>query len=377
MFKRYISVALVSCLAMSSMMLYAGAVDEDTAVSLSNELQNNSSLSDEAAQAYWLEAKESLLASHDGVYELNHFSAVFSNSEYGGINLDVTADSTLLLDPEENPYFAGMRSALETLDVASREALQPIYDAQLYDAAQAYQTPVNTTYLFYVDDPAATRMQAQNLYARIEVSETAPILCEVDRSAPLTGTQATKMGYDTVLQLAAPDTAQLHAEPRAVTYKRLTAAQYAIDHGKDYPEMVSLGYGTDCANFVSWCICSGGIPRDWSSAETGWYNSVNGAYPSNNWMRTGYNGNGGVRPYMVNHGYFKKSAVTTGTKGAYAGAFLYWKGTSHVAFVTAGDGQSIYYSEHGSNQKNYTNVEFPSSKYSLVDVYLPTSYVNS
>lgn len=179
------------------------------------------------------------------------------------------------------------------------------------------------------------------------------------------------------MEFAAQNTVQLYAEPRAVTYKRLTAAQYAIDHGKDEPEMVNLGYGTDCANFVSWCICAGGIPRDWSSAEAGWYNSVNGQIPSNNWMRTVYNNNGSVRPYMVDNGYFKKSSVTTGAKGAYAGAFLYWKESSHVAFVTAGDGQSIYYSEHGSSQKNYTNVEFPASKYSTVDVYLPTSYVNS
>lgn len=308
---------------------------------------------------------------------MENFSAVFTDSEYGGINLDVTADSTLLLNPETNRYFEGMRSALNTLDEGSREAAQSIYDAQFYDAMQAYQTPLKTTYLFYVDDSASTRTNSQNLYARIEVSESEPILCEINTTAPVTGTKAEETGYNAVMKVAKENTAQLYAEPRAVTYKRLTAAQYAIDHGMDYPEMVTLGAGTDCANFVSWCIYAGGIPRDWSSATTGWYNSVNGEYPSNNWMRTGYYNNGGVRPYMVDNGYFKKSSVTTGTKGAYAGCFLYWTGSSHVAFVTRGDGQSIYYSEHGSNQKSYTDVEFPASKYSIVDVYLPTSYVNS
>ena len=75
--------------------------------------------------------------------------------------------------------------------------------------------------------------------------------------------------------------------------------------------------------------------------------------------------------------------VTAAKTGDFAGnAALSFRcnggtGSSHVAFVTRGDGQSIYYSEHGSNQKSYTDVEFPASKYSIVDVYLPTSYVNS
>ena len=138
-FKKITGIALAGCMALSSLMMTAGAAS--VLSENATEIINNSSLPNAQAQAVWQEARGSLIASHSGVYALENFSAAFTGSGYDGINLDVTADSTLLLNPETNRYFEGMRSALNTLDEGSREAAQPIYDAQFYDAMQAYQTP--------------------------------------------------------------------------------------------------------------------------------------------------------------------------------------------------------------------------------------------
>ncbi len=389
--KKIGSLALAGCMAASSLAMSAGAVNvdnlhdvnqqierTDTSLSLeqlSPQITNLSSLSAAQANMLWEQAKNELVSMHEKVYSLDHFEAIFCDADDGGVDLDITADCTLLVHPENNPYFQGMQAAINTLSNTEKDTVQNICQAQYEDALAAYNTPVQATYLLHAEKPQThARSESYNLMARLDVLEDEPVLYEIDKNLVKTGDAAEESGYQFVLDTAATveDMPMAYA---SYTYNRMTAAQYAIDHGTDYPEMVSLGYGSDCANFVSYCLSAGGIPRDWSNFNDGWYNSVNGKDPSRNWMRTGYNNNGGVRPYMVNKGYFRKSSVTSGAKGAFAGCFLYQTNSSHVAFVTYGDGSTVRISDHSDYQKSSTN--YVCLNMNVYDVYIPTSYTNN
>lgn len=64
-----------------------------------------------------------------------------------------------------------------------------------------------------------------------------------------------------------------------------------------------------------------------------------------NWIRTGYNNNGGVIPYFWNKGYIRSVSQANVSKGC----IMYWNTTSHVAsIVTYCDGSTIKYSHHSS-----------------------------
>ncbi len=118
------------------------------------------------------------------------------------------------------------------------------------------------------------------------------------------------------------------------SYDRLGARDYALAHAYDKPE-----YSSDCANFVSQCLCyGGGIPQTslWKPGH-------------DNWIRTGYNNNGGVVPYMVDSGYFYKENTRSKIN---AGCIVYWNEYSHVGLVTYGDTVTIKFSAHTTARKN-------------------------
>ena len=71
-------------MALSSLMMTAGAAS--VLSENATEIINNSSLPNAQAQAVWQEARGSLIASHNGVYALENFSAAFTGSGYDGIN---------------------------------------------------------------------------------------------------------------------------------------------------------------------------------------------------------------------------------------------------------------------------------------------------
>lgn len=160
----------------------------------------------------------------------------------------------------------------------------------------------------------------------------------------------------------------------SVTYYRLKARNYALSHATDAPEFNSSNGGSDCANFVSKALNYGGFPTDssnqWYPAST--YGST--ATCGTNWMRTGYYGNGGVVPYMVNtKGYFAQTTASA----ANAGCIMYWTNTSHVALVTYGDTATVKYTQHSNKTLSSTastNVVYDSSEVSAY-FYKPTSLV--
>jgi len=144
---------------------------------------------------------------------------------------------------------------------------------------------------------------------------------------------------------------------QAVSYNRSQATAYAFAHATDEPEYSGSGK-SDCANFVSKCINAGGIPEDRSG---NWYQG------STNWIRTGYNNNGGVVPYMVSKGYF--SSVSS-SSSATLGSIMYWNTKSHVALVSRIDGYSIYYSHHSDTVKTSRYYQYSSST-DKVTFYVP------
>ncbi len=131
-------------------------------------------------------------------------------------------------------------------------------------------------------------------------------------------------------------------------YDRLEARDYALKYGTAIPEFSrSNGQGSDCANFVSKALHAGGIPID---EEGEWFPSPNGLVVTSgkNWIRTGYNKNGGVIPYMISKGYFFEQMHENLVS---AGAIMASNKSSHVALITYGDGTTIKYTDHSSKRK--------------------------
>lgn len=97
------------------------------------------------------------------------------------------------------------------------------------------------------------------------------------------------------------------------SYNKSKAVDYALKHCTDEPQYsANNGMGSDCANFVSKCIHAGGIKTD---AE--WYPASGESWGSDNWIRTGFYGNGGVVPYMTNKKYFEKAdSISKVVKGS-------------------------------------------------------------
>ncbi len=152
---------------------------------------------------------------------------------------------------------------------------------------------------------------------------------------------------------------------RAVSYNQDAAVKYAVDNATAEPEFSSAnGLGSDCANFVSKSINAGGIPVD---KDGKWFPAPKaGSYAGDNWMRTGYNKNGGVVPYMTDKGYF--DSTTSGS--ATLGSILYWNKKSHVALVTQIDGYTIKYSQHSSKKQSSTYFTYNSNV--SITFYKPT-----
>lgn len=106
-------------------------------------------------------------------------------------------------------------------------------------------------------------------------------------------------------------------------------------------------------SFVSWALYHAGLPQSRASGATfGWFNGTATSWPSNSWMRTGFNppppqtpnAPNGVTDYVVQRGWF---FPTYDHRVVMAGSIKFWRNTSHVAFVTSGNQQHVYFAENG------------------------------
>lgn len=123
------------------------------------------------------------------------------------------------------------------------------------------------------------------------------------------------------------------------SYSRLNARDYALQwwgpNDSDYNPAYSNynGRGGDCANFVSQCLYTGGVPtsRYWCPDSGDWINAAN------------------LTSYMVDNGYATQAAYTSTN----AGNFAYTSaGGGHVVLVTLNDTEHICYTAHNNNRYN-------------------------
>ncbi|MEK3785443.1 amidase domain-containing protein [Paenibacillus sp. FSL K6-1230] len=340
----------------------------------------SSSLTLEQQERILADIKEQLQAKYGSVYKLDNFSATFEapvvEDHMIYIDLNVDADMTLTRHPADSPYVQGMEAALaEVTEDSERELAQLEIDNFLQEVEPYYNTPSPSAFLYRIQLDSGNELNTNSLssidenssyelFHRADITEEEAILTPVKPAETLDESSASELGRQSI-QSAISSTNQLSQVMKAaVSYDRIAARDYALDHGLDEPEFSKANnMGSDCANFVSKALRAGGFPVDKAGK---WYPSPKaGSYAGENWMRTGYYNNGGVVPYMVDKGYFYKQ---TKQNKVNAGSILSRTDTSHVALVTYGDGSVIKYTEHSNVKVKKTNVVYAGEK---AEFYMP------
>ena len=305
---------------------------------------------------------------YQGYYTFDNFRPTFYNEQYADgiymVDVDISVDKTLVRDPEESAIARGMKQEVEAqIQARQRDTAQAVLDEYLSNTSKYFNVPIETGFEFRVYITALTEEEVNNAtdfehFYRVD-AEDGPILTPVIENEPFVelGTEE-----DGKARLASEMSA---VESRAVSYDADAAVKYAIDNVTATPEFSSAnGLGSDCANFVSKCINAGGIPIDNAGK---WYPAPKkGSYASENWMRTGYNNNGGVKTYMTDKGYFDSTTADS----VATGDFVYWNSRSHVALVTRYDGYTIEYSQHSSSKQDKVYHMLTDPK--TVTLYKPT-----
>lgn len=332
------------------------------------ELINNcSELSDEQANEIYDVVENNIMQRYDATYDFANISVTFNDVEVTNsgcvIDIDVFADMTLVANPAESAYVKGMEEAVGAIeDVNEKAAAQYILNENLEDMMKDYNCSQLTGFLYRIniDDFENFNINNISLFHRVDITddEVDLALVEANEGQSLLGNEAGRSTIQRALAFT-------YGAERAVSYDKDDAVAYATEHAKDEPEFSKAnGMGSDCANFVSKCLNAGGIPTD---NDGNWYPSPKaGSYAGTNWMRTGYNKNGGVVPYMTDKGYFASGSSSSATLGS----ILYWNNKSHVALVTSIDQNgNIKYSQH-SNVK-MSNVYYAYSSSLDVTFYVP------
>ncbi|MCR5321942.1 MAG: amidase domain-containing protein [Lachnospiraceae bacterium] len=355
-----------------------------------DKIENNSFLTDEQARIIFsvLKAESNNYYNYyNKCYEIGSCEAVFTNHFQDDHNLfiDICFVTTLtkLVTPEDSPLLKGMRAEVEDTEDEELKAIAQF----LYEELKVEHTSldgctfgsqsdcrlvvpndlladfdVDKVGLYYGDEwlepydekypvifephkPKTEedgRIELRNELARYAVRLNKELRSMESKSENIDDPSVLPGSPDS--QYDGNETAVYSPWDYEPTYNRSVAASYAITHATDVPEFSAAnGNGSDCANFVSKCLNAGGIPVDVSG---NWYPRPNGsAYAGINWMRTGYNNNGGVIPYMTGKDYF--SYVPT--CGPAIGCILYWTNRSHVALISYIDDTGVaWYTEHGS-----------------------------
>lgn len=308
---------------------------------------------------------ESIVNKYAGIYEFDDFQFMISNQRiHDGIisvDVDVTANMTLIKNPKDSQYVKGMENAIGNLTEPDEIlAATSRMEEYLKQVMPCYNETIPIGYEYQVDFPnqTMTRRSVQDeivVYHKVE-TDSVDLLSEINLNDRFDESENYTAGKNDIMQ-SIEDSQESMYSVRSVSYSRSQAAEYAFTHAMDEPEYSGNG-NSDCANFVSKCINAGGIPED----RTGnWYQG------STNWIRTGYYNNGGVVPYMVNKGYF--AAVSSSSK-ATLGSIMSWNTKSHVAIVSRIDGYSIYYSHHSDTAKTSRYYQYTSST-DNVTFYVP------
>jgi len=345
---------LVGCMAV---MLFLSTFTSN--VYAGNNLENqdinlNSNIEREISK----ELKQYLVNYYKDVYSFSEFSFSFEKveGEDTGLVVDtiVEADMALSRNPEDSPFVMGMMSVKEDCaNDSEKQIVQDVINTYLSDVMACYQVPYETTFLYRIKIDEDGGLQIFKCLYNGEDEYTYEKLSEDEKFVDI-------FTFDDGIKYVSDKISENRLSRAAVTvsgYNASSAVSYAIKHATDKPEFNSAdGTGSDCANFVSKCIYAGGIAKDVSG---GWYPaSTWGAFGTAgiNWIRTGYNNNGGVIPYFWNKGYIRSVSQANVSKGC----IMYWNTTSHVAIVTYCDGSTIKYSHHSSSKKSNVYYEYKS-----------------
>lgn len=291
-------------------------------------------------------------------YLANYYENVYSFKEYcftyenficndGAIQFDAIVDvqMTLSRNPEESPFVKGMQTVAEScLDKTDVDMVEKIIEDYLANTMDYYQVPYDTTFLYRARIGDDLELDIYECICNGDDTYTYERLKEDDRFEEI-------FTFEDGKDYAYSELNSSIMTRAAVTisgYNANSAVLYAINHAKDEPEFNSSNNGSDCANFVSKCIAAGGVEIDKAG---GWYQATtwgNASTAGVNWIRTGYNNNGGVIPYFKNKGFIRSIDSSDVSKGC----LMYWNTSSHVAIVTYCDGSTIKYSHHSNKKKD-------------------------
>lgn len=292
---------------------------------------------------------------------------------YYQVDFRYLATVTLDTPASHHPLLLGMKNALAQMT----EGEQALVSATIFDyeeslvQSQGNSIEITATYrlIYECDFDPQTSNQAMpqpSYYFQQRDSNAKNIMPNL--STYLTGDaryqQQVQEGFDAAYSFLGQ--VQALAQPsRAVTYNRQLATDYALAHALDVPEYnADNRLGSDCANFVSYCLQAAGITADVSGQ---WYPSATaGSYGGINWIRTGYSPNyGGVVLYMKNNNLFFHQANPI---LCLDGSILFYQDTSHVALVTHTDGEIVVFADRSNTTKEYNNFLFEGN---FVDYYSP------
>lgn len=300
------------------------------------------------------EIKKTQEAYYDGVYAFENWKFTFENETVDGKTYEtdvyVSVDMTLIRPYDQSPYYQGLMSAYDNTDIRRTRAAAAIEaEADQYKSLveEYYLQPYETGVVYHAEVSETVDGISIQLYRGINQGESYSWekVEETDQFCDL----ATYENGVEIARMVVEQQTDAVVRRASSGYKVSGAVAYARAHATDEPEFSGNG-NSDCANFVSKCIHAGGIPTD----------TAGGWYPANtwgdvlaagdNWRRTGFYNNGGIKPYFEGKGYISEVPVSSVS----IGCIMYWNGHSHVAMVTYYDGSTIKYSDHSNVKKDST-----------------------
>lgn len=288
-----------------------------------------------------------------GVYDFDNWEFQFENetivdSVYE-TDVNVSADMILVRPYDQSPYYQGLMSVYGDASIAKKnttavEALASEYKSVV---EEYYLQPYETGFAYHAEVTDAEEGISIQLYREINQGEE----CyweKVEEKDRFFDFATYTSGVEMARQAVGRQTRAVVSKASS-RYRASSAVTYARAHATDEPEFSGNG-NSDCANFVSKCIRAGGIPTDtagkWYPATT-WGDT---ATAGDNWKRTGFYNNGGIKPYFLDKGYI----VAVPVSSVSIGCIMYWNDCSHVAIVTYYDGSTIKYSQHSNVKKDST-----------------------
>lgn len=305
--------------------------------------------------------------------------AVYADNAKWTYRVDVTihTDQAVTKSLDEHPIYLGIMDAYGQMngsDLALVSSTVEQYARTLEESYMNYQPVIATYRLIYSCsfDPSmilAPMPEPTYYFQQKYTNDKAlmPSLTSYDTGVTRYQGQVHE-GY-TALWSLVTQLRGLKAPSRYDTYRPAVAVNYALTHGTDVPQYnADNRMGSDCANFVSYCLQAGGITTDQAGL---WYPSSS-SYGGGNWIRTGFTPSvGGVTIYMKERNLFFQQSNPILSP---AGSILFYQDDSHVGLLTYHDGEVAVYAHRSNYIKEYNNYLHEGN---FVDYYSPNPVIVS